>query len=75
MTETMYTFGFPIIPCELGQRTANAFDECNNISNQFDWYSFSPEIQRILPMFIQFVQFGSTTAIRGTFKCVRINYV
>lgn len=76
----VYAFGLLIITCELGQRVCNAFDECNDILNQFHWYLFAPNIQRMLPTIINFTQrpvvfccFGSTAAIRETFKYVRID--
>lgn len=65
------------IICELGQSLSNAFDEINVTINQFDWYLFPNEIQRVLPMIIAHAQqpvlvecFGSIACTRDAFKNV-----
>lgn len=78
--EIMYAFGNLFISCELGQRVNLAFDECNEMVNQFDWYRFTMEIQRMLPTILNYTQqpvdikcFGSATCDRETFKYVSTN--
>lgn len=65
------------IACELCQRVNLAFSECNDITDQFEWYLFPAEAQRLLPMIIYFAQqpvdvkcYGSTACDRETFKSV-----
>lgn len=66
--------------CDVGQHVTIVYDECNDIIDQFKWYSFPVEIQRLLPLIIAGAQqpieitaFGSTTCIRETFKRVCVN--
>ena len=75
--EVAYAFGILFTACELGQRMNHAFNECNDMIDQFDWYLFPANIQRMLPIIINFAQqpivikcFGSTAAVRETFKYV-----
>lgn len=75
--EAMYAFGVLIIACELGQRINLAFEECNDMIDQFEWYLFPVEIQRLLPLLwlvaqqpIEIVCFGSKACDRDTFKQV-----
>lgn len=77
--EILYSFALMFITCEIGQEIYNAFDECGDMINQFGWYLFPKEIQRILPIIVNFAQqpivfycFGSTACVRQTFKYVRI---
>lgn len=80
--EVTYAFGHLFIACELGQRVHQTFIEHNNMINQLDWYLIPVDIQRMLPMLINFTQqsvafecFGSTTMVRETFKVVRIKLI
>ena len=82
MLEIIYAFGVLFITCELGQRLNQAFEDCNDIINQFKWYSFPVEIQKMLPIIMNFAQqqvvfycFGSTACIRETFKSVSIQSI
>lgn len=75
--ETFYAFGAIFIDCELSQRVNLAFDECSEIINQFDWYLFPGELQRMLPIILNYAQqpveikcFGSTACNRATLKYV-----
>lgn len=75
----MYTFGALFIACELCQRICLAFEDCNDMINQFEWYSFPATIQQMLPMTLNFIQqpveikcFGSITCDRETFKYVSV---
>lgn len=65
--EIVYAFGVIFVACELGQRVNLAFDECSQIINQFEWYLFPDEIQRMLPLILNLTRqpieikcFGST---------------
>lgn len=65
------------IVSELGQRLNNAFEEIDLTIEQFDWYIFPIEIQRMLPMIIANAQqtvslecFGSIACAREVFKNV-----
>lgn len=80
MFEIINAFGLMMIACEIGQRVNNAFDECSEMVDQLNWYSFPAKTQRILPIIINFAQqpivfycFGSRAAVRDTFKFVRID--
>lgn len=75
--EIVYSFGLLLITCEIGQRVNVEFNECSEIIDQFDWYRFPAEIQRMLPLILNFTQqpidikcFGSTACNRETFKLV-----
>lgn len=74
-----YAFGDMLVACEMGQRINIAFDECSAMIDQFEWYSFPTDIQRLLPLIMDFTQqpvklkcFGSMAVDRETFKCVSI---
>lgn len=65
------------IPCEFGERLSTAMMEIDHFINQFEWYLFPIEIQKLLPIIIHSVQqpievkcFGSIALIRDTFKKV-----
>lgn len=73
-----YAFGVIFLTCEFGQRLANAFEEIDDSIKTFEWNLFSHEIQKLLPTILivsqkQFVIkcFGSTSALRESFKKVR----
>lgn len=77
--QTFYSFGLIYTACELCQRANFAFEDCIVSINQFEWYSFPDEIQRLLPLIIQFTQqpielkcYGSTACDRELFKYVSI---
>lgn len=80
--QTFYSFGVVFIACELCQRAKFAFEECIEMIDQFEWYFFPAEIQRMLPSIIHFTQqpielkcLGSTACDREAFKSVRIQSV
>lgn len=63
--------------CELGERMTSAFGKLSELIDQMNWYSFSLEIQRMLPTFIFTSQqavfirgYGNTVYMRQTFKRV-----
>lgn len=75
----IYAFGLLLIACELCQRGNQAFGECGDMVDQFNWYLFPNEVQRMLPMILAFTQqpieiacFGSTACDRKSFKYVSI---
>lgn len=77
MIQTCYAFGILFIACEICQRVNLAFAECNDMINQFKWYLFPANCQRMLPFIICLAQqpvnircFGSAQCDRETFKCV-----
>lgn len=79
MVEVFYGFGVMFVACELSQRVNLAFDECNDMITQFEWYLFPAEIQRMLPLTMKYTQqsveincFGSTACNRETFKYVSV---
>lgn len=71
-----------VISCELGQRNNCAFEECGQMIGEFEWYRLPNEIQRMLPLIINFAQqpvdikcFGSATCDRETLKYVRASFI
>ena len=79
MVQVIYAFGVLLITCELGQQINLAFIDCSDMIDQFDWYLFPIEIQRMLPLILNFAQqpievkcFGSAACDRETFKYVRV---
>lgn len=75
--QVVYAFGTIFMICELGQRVNLAFSECNEMINQFEWYLFPYEIQRMLPTILSRAQqtvdircFGSISPGRETFQYV-----
>lgn len=72
-----WSFSMVLIVCELGQRVSNEFSEISHIIEQFEWYLFSVEMQKRLPIIIINAQeavvikcFGSIISDRETFKKV-----
>lgn len=64
-----------LLSCELGQRINLAYGECSDMVDQLDWHLFSSDIQRLLPLILQFTQlpieikcFGSVACGREAFK-------
>ena len=73
-----YAFGMVFMICELGQRISNAFEEIDDVIAQFNWYLFSDELKRMLPIILMNTQapvvfecFGSISCSREAFKKVR----
>lgn len=73
----VYAFGIILIVCELGQRLTDAFEHVGDEFDIFEWYSFSLEIQRMLPTIIilsnqpiELECFGGISGSRETFKKV-----
>lgn len=75
-----YAFGSVMVFCELGQRLTDEFEKIDDKVNEFDWYLFPPQIQRMLPIIMMGTQgevelecFGSISGTRETFK--KVSYV
>lgn len=75
--QTAYAFGIMYIASELSQRISLAFEDCTKIINQFKWYAYPVDVQRILPIIMSYAQqpveiqcFGSWTCGRENFKYV-----
>lgn len=82
LLQVIYSFGVLLLACELGQRVTITFDECTALIDNFDWYLFPIEIQRMLTIVINFAQqplvvkcFGSAACDRETFKYVSIRTI
>lgn len=80
MIELIYAFSSLFIVCELGQRESLAFEKCSDAIGQIEWYLFPANIQRMLPIIINFAQqptefrcFGSVACDRETSKNVGPN--
>lgn len=65
------------VACELAGRVSYEFDEIDYIIGQFEWYSFSHELQKMVPFItmnaqqeVAFQCFGSHNCNRETFKKV-----
>lgn len=79
--QVFYGFGAMFTTCELSQRINLAFDECNDIIVQFDWFLLPVKIQRMLPAIMHFAQqpvnincFGSSACDRALFKSVGLTF-
>lgn len=67
------------VVCDLSERLGNSFISVGNMFDQFDWYNFTEDMQRTLPLILIHVHepvalgcFGSIACNRETFKCVSI---
>lgn len=72
-----YALGSIFFQCEIGQQISNAYEDIDDLVEEFDWHLFSHEMQRTLPIILIVTQnpigfecFGSTSALRVTFKKV-----
>lgn len=73
-----WVFFFIFAGCELGERNTEQFDRLYDEVIQFDWYDFPPEIKRLLPILLMYMQepveikfFGSAACTRECFKQVQ----
>ena len=71
------SFILVFITCEIFGKISNDFDTISDIMDQFKWYLFPVEVQRILPTILMHAQqpvnincFGSIPCNRETFKQV-----
>lgn len=60
-----------VVPCELGQWFSKAFSEINDVVDQFNWYLFPIEVQRILPTVILYMQQPIEIEFFGKYSCNR----
>lgn len=67
-----FSFGIVFVACEFGQRVSNAFGEINSVVGQFDWYLFSDDLQKILPIIINFAQQPVNIEFFGNISCNRL---
>lgn len=77
VVELFWSFGLVFITCELAGQIGNQFDDMDYLIEQFNWYWFPLEVQRVLPILILngqqpvgFECFGSIMCNRETFKKV-----
>lgn len=67
-----------LFSCEIGQRHSNAYEEVNDIIDQFGWHLFPMKIERILPIIMintqkpsEIMCFRSIPCLRATFRSVK----
>lgn len=77
IVELGWSFGLVFVTCELCGRISNKFDDIDFVIDQFKWYSFPFDAQKILSFIILNAQqengfqfFGSAMCNRETFKNV-----
>lgn len=58
--------------CEFGSQLSGRFVEINHVYDQFVWYLFPFNIQRILPNLITYAQKPVELSVYGTISCDRI---
>lgn len=75
--EGFSALGLVFFTCDFPQRFTSECDRVNDVTDQFNWYSFPNEVQHMLPMIILITQqpisiecFGSVMCSRDTFKKV-----
>lgn len=76
--EAFYAVCIVFVTCERGEQFTITYGELENVIKEFDWYLFSIEIQRLLPIILLGAQqpielqcFGSLSTSRESFKKVR----
>lgn len=77
VVRTCYAFGLVFTICALGQQLSQNFEEIADLFEQYDWYLFTEEINRILLTIITILQrsiaiecFGSLEAGHEAYKKV-----
>lgn len=75
--ELVCSFTLLLLACELAGRLSYRFENVNDLIDQFDWYAFPLEMQKILPVMMMNAQqpvevksFGSIASNRETFRKV-----
>lgn len=58
--------------CEFGQRLSGTFEEINDVYDQFDWYLFPCDVQRILTFLRVVAQNPIELHVIGSVSCGRI---
>lgn len=78
VVEAFCAFGSVSASCEMGERYAGAFNDISDLIDQFKWYLFPKNVQRILPLLLIHMQqpielecFGSIACAREALKSVR----
>lgn len=59
------------VACELGQRVSDAFQEISDIVDEFNWYRFPNELNRLLPVIMAVVQKPVEVDVFGKITCCR----
>lgn len=80
--EILWSIITTFVVCEFGQQVNNAFGELNDLFDEFDWWAYPMEIQRIVPTVMVITQrpvtihgFGNLPCIRQLFKKVSIQLI
>lgn len=75
----LYSFGLLFTACEIAQNGCDALNSFDMEISQIDWYLYTIEMKKMLPMIInmakkpvKFKWFGNSAADRETFKKVFI---
>lgn len=71
VVEAFCAFGFVSVACELGERFNGAFNDCSDSVDQFKWYLFPNDVQRIMPYFLHHMQQPVALKCFGSIFCVR----
>lgn len=71
ITELAWAMITTFIVCEFGQRVNSAFQEINDLIDEFNWYTYPMEIQRISPIIMAAVQRPVTIQAFGNIVCIR----
>lgn len=81
MVKLFWSFSLVFINCELPGRIGNQFDDIEYLINQFKWYLFPYDVQKILPFVILNAQelvgfecFGAITKLLNRFDCQSLDY-
>lgn len=72
--EVACAFGWLLITCELGERFTAKFNEISLFIDQFKWYSFPFQMQRMLPTIAVYAQQPITPEVFGSLTCSRDSY-
>lgn len=77
--ELFLSLGMTYVACELGHRSADAFEAISCEIGQLNWYSLPVDVRKMLPVFIAGAQqpvgldvFGSISCGRQEFKTVHL---
>lgn len=75
-----WAFSAAFFVCELSERMSDSFVRVGDMVDQFDWYRFTDDMQRMLLIIFMQVHdpidikcFGNITCSRETYKNVRIS--
>lgn len=69
--EAFCAFGSVSVSCEMGERFSGAFREISDLINEFKWYQFPNNVQRILPFLLLHTQQPIALECFGSILCVR----